>query len=244
MKIKNYDGIIEHHKSVKSTNLMAIEKIQKNEDFDWLIADCQSDGRGRSSNIWDSPVGGLYATRVIKDNNLNYSHISQISILSSVIVASTINKFIDGRNIKLKWPNDILIGGDKLCGILIQTLNHDNNFYIIIGFGINVKKPSVKTQGKYAYLSDKNKEVIIDKLFDELIRNFNKIINKWDYGNNFEEFRNYWMKLSSDIGKQVTVVDQKTNKSGIFEYIDESGNLILRIENDLIKINTGDVFLN
>ena len=52
------------------------------------------------------------------------------------------------------------------------------------------------------------------------------------------------MKLSSDIGKQVTVVDQKTNKSGIFECIDESGNLILRIENDLIKINTGDVFLN
>ena len=122
--------------------------------------------------------------------------------------------------------------------------NHDNNFYIIIGFGINVKKPSVKIQGKYAYLSDINKEVIIDKLFDELIRNFNKIINKWDYGNNFEEFRNYWMKLSSDIGEQVTVVDQKTNKSGIFEYIDESGNLILRIENDLIKINTGDVFLN
>ena len=81
-------------------------------------------------------------------------------------------------------------------------------------------------------------------LFYELIRNFNKIINKWDYGNNFEEFRNYWMKLSSDIGKQVTVVDQKTNKSGIFECIDESGNLILRIENDLIKINTGDVFLN
>jgi biotin-(acetyl-CoA carboxylase) ligase len=52
------------------------------------------------------------------------------------------------------------------------------------------------------------------------------------------------MKLSSDMGKQITVVDQITNKTGIFENIDQAGNLMLRIENNLIKINTGDVFLN
>lgn len=236
--------MIEYHSSVKSTNLMAIEHIQNNEYIDWLIADSQTDGRGRSSNIWDSPVGGLYATRVMKDNNLDYSHISQLSILSSVIVALTINSFVDERKIKLKWPNDILIGDDKLCGILIQTLTHEDNFFIIIGFGINVKKPSFQTKSKYAYLCDYNKEVTIDSLFGELIRNFNKIINKWDYGNNFQEFRDYWMKLSSDMGKQITVVDQITNKTGIFENIDEAGNLMLRIENNLIKINTGDVFLN
>jgi|MGYP003388835241 BirA family biotin operon repressor/biotin-[acetyl-CoA-carboxylase] ligase len=244
MKIKYHDFKIDHLKSVQSTNSLAIERIMKGLDVEWLIADQQTNGRGRHSNKWVSPVGGLYATKVIKDNKINYSHISQLSILSAVIASKAIANFININKIKLKWPNDILIGEDKLCGILIQTLTHNDNFFIIIGFGINIKRSIQSANDSFAYLEDFDDKTSVNDLLEKLIVNFNKIINKWDYGNSFNEYRKYWIESTSDIGKRIILKEKYSNKSGYFENIDIDGNLILRIENDLIKINTGDVFLN
>ena len=70
--------------------------------FNWIIADQQIDGRGRRGNIWSSPMGGLYATTVISDAKLDYSHVSQLSILSAVVAAKTIEDIIGKNKIQLK----------------------------------------------------------------------------------------------------------------------------------------------
>ena len=101
--------LIKRLSSVNSTNEAAINFLKNKEYFNWIIADQQIDGRGRRGNIWSSPMGGLYATTVISDAKLDYSHVSQLSILSAVVAAKTIEDIIGKNKIQLKWPNDCLL---------------------------------------------------------------------------------------------------------------------------------------
>ena len=89
--------IIEHLISVNSTNQTAIDFLKDNRHLDWIVAEEQLNGRGRRSNTWSSPIGGLYATRILSDEKISYSNISQLSILASVVAAQTIEEVIGCR---------------------------------------------------------------------------------------------------------------------------------------------------
>ena len=234
--------IIEHLISVNSTNQTAINILEDNRHVDWIVAEEQLNGRGRRSNAWSSPIGGLYATRILSDEKIGYSNISQLSILSSVVAAQTIEEVIGKNLIHLKWPNDIFLEGKKICGILIESVFIENKFYLIIGFGINVRRPNNHHEESYSYLQEIREEVSVDECFDKLIRNFNKIINKWDYGKSFTQFKDYWLMLTRDHGRVIKAKKNNVFIEGVFENIDDQGNLILRVGNKKEIINTGEIF--
>ena len=234
--------IIEHLISVNSTNQTAINILKDNRHLDWIVAEEQLNGRGRRSNTWSSPIGGLYATRILSDEKIGYSNISQLSILASVVAAQTIEEVIGKNLIQLKWPNDIFLDGKKICGILIESVFIENKFYLIIGFGINVRRPNNHHVESYSYLQEIREEVSVDECFDKLIRNFNKIINKWDYGKSFTQFKDYWLMLTRDHGRVIKAKKNNVFIEGVFENIDDQGNLILRVGNKKEIINTGEIF--
>ena len=234
--------IIEHLTSVNSTNQTAIDFLKDNRHLDWIVAEEQLNGRGRRSNTWSSPIGGLYATRILCDEKIGYSNISQLSILASVVAAQTIEEVIGKNLIQLKWPNDIFLEGKKICGILIESVLVENKFYLIIGFGINVRRPNNYHEESYSYLQEIREEVSVDECFDKLIRNFNKIINKWDYGKSFTQFKDYWLMLTRDHGRVIKAKKNNVFIEGVFENIDDQGNLILRVGNKKEIINTGEIF--
>ena len=234
--------IIEHFSSVNSTNQTAINILEDGRHLDWIVAEEQLNGRGRRSNTWSSPIGGLYATRILNDEKIGYSNMSQLSILSSVVAAQTIEEVIGKNLIQLKWPNDIFLEGKKICGILIESMFIENKFYLIIGFGINVRRPNNHHVESYSYLQEIREEVSVDECFDKLIRNFNKIINIWDYGKSFTQFKDYWLMLTRDHGRVIKAKKNNVFIEGVFENIDDQGNLILRVGNKKEIINTGEIF--
>ena len=234
--------IIEHLISVNSTNQTAIDILKDNRHLDWIVAEEQLNGRGRRSNTWSSPIGGLYATRILCDEKIGYSNISQLSILASVVAAQTIEEVIGKNLIQLKWPNDIFLDRKKICGILIESVSIEGKFYLIIGFGINVRRPNNHHEESYSYLQEIREEVSVDECFDKLIRNFNKIINKWDYGKSFTQFKDYWLMLTRDHGRVIKAKKNNVFIEGVFENIDDQGNLILRVGNKKEIINTGEIF--
>ena len=234
--------IIEHLISVNSTNQTAINILKDNRHLDWIVAEEQLNGRGRRSNTWSSPIGGLYATRILSDEKIGYSNISQLSILASVVAAQTIEEVIGKNLIQLKWPNDIFLEGKKICGILIESVFIENKFYLIIGFGINVRRPNNHHVESYSYLQEIREDVSVDECFDKLIRNFNKIINIWDYGKSFTQFKDYWLMLTRDHGRVIKAKKNNVFIEGVFENIDDHGNLILRVGNKKEIINTGEIF--
>ena len=234
--------LIKRLSSVNSTNETAINLIKNKEYFNWIIADQQIDGRGRRGNTWSSPIGGLYATTFIGDAKLDYSHVSQLSILSAVVAAKTIEDVVGKNKIQLKWPNDVFLDEKKLCGVLLESVFIEDKFYLIFGFGINVRYTHDRNEAFFSYLQEVQKNVTVEECLNKLIINFNKMINIWNYGESFTYFKDYWLMLTRDHGRVIKAKRKNIMIEGVFESIDDKGNLILRVGSKKEIIDTGEIF--
>ena len=242
MNSSKFESNIEHHDVIDSTNLRAIDAIVSEKKIDWITSSIQTNGKGRIDKSWSSPQGGLYATRIIKSDKLNYSNLSQFSILSSVAVAMSIESFLYGKKVSLKWPNDIFLAKKKVAGILIQSINHKNRLFVIVGIGINVLR-EYSESNEYSYIEDFNKDIQLDLCFESLVTNLNEMINNWGYGENFNDIKEFWLSRCNHIGKKIIVKTNNTKKEGLFKGIDKNGNLILSLENKNELINTSNVLI-
>ena len=242
MNSSKFESNIEHHDVIDSTNLRAIDAIVSEKKIDWITSSIQTNGKGRIDKSWSSPQGGLYATRIIKSDKLNYSNLSQFSILSSVAVAKSIESFLYGKKVSLKWPNDIFLAKKKVAGILIQSINHKNRLFVIVGIGINVLRVYSESN-EYSYIEDFNRDIQLDLCFESLVTNLNEMINNWGYGENFNDIKEFWLSRCNHIGKKVIVKTNNTKKEGLFKGIDKNGNLILSLDNKNELINTSNVLI-
>ncbi|MEL0232151.1 MAG: biotin--[acetyl-CoA-carboxylase] ligase [Hyphomicrobiales bacterium] len=242
MNSSKFESNIEHHDVIDSTNLRAIDAILSGKKIDWITSSIQTNGKGRIDKSWSSPQGGLYATRIINSDKLNYSNLSQFSILSSVAVAMSIESFLYGKKVSLKWPNDIFLAKKKVAGILIQSINHKNRLFVIVGIGINVLR-AYSESNEYSYIEDFNKDIQLDLCFESLVTNLNEMINNWGYGENFNDIKEFWLSRCNHIGKKVIVKTNNTKKEGLFKGIDKNGNLILSLDNKNELINTSNVLI-
>ncbi len=237
-----FESNIEHHDVIDSTNLRAIDVIMTERKIDWITSSVQTNGKGRIDKTWSSPQGGLYATRIINSDKLNYSNLSQFSILSSVAVAMSIESFLYGKKVSLKWPNDIFLSKKKVAGILIQSINHKNRLFVIIGIGINVLRTHSEIN-EYSYIEDFNKDIRLDLCFESLVTNLNEMINNWGYGENFNDIKEFWLSRCNHIGKKIIVKTNNTEKEGLFKGIDKNGNLILSLDSKNELINTSNIMI-
>ncbi len=114
---------------VDSTNEYAKNILESSTGFTVITSKIQLKGKGRMGNTWDSRLGGLYASIILKG-------CSKSDFYITMMISSAIHKMLHniGINASIKYPNDIVVNGNKICGILIERRNKD----IVIGFGINV----------------------------------------------------------------------------------------------------------
>ena len=131
-------------KSVKSTNDEAIKLIkEKNIYFGLAISDKQTKGRGTMGKNWISQKGNLFLSIFFKVN-LEKFRVKDFLTLNVNIIKKILNEY-SGEPIMIKAPNDLLIEGKKLCGILQEIIEYKNNKYLITGIGINsIKSPESK----------------------------------------------------------------------------------------------------
>jgi len=106
-----------------------------------VVADSQTKGRGRSGRVWESPPGGLWFSVILRPP-ISPSMASRIQMLAAVAVLRVLRTSIKGRGkVGVKWPNDIVVGGRKLGGILVETKTAANALlFAVVGVGINVNQ--------------------------------------------------------------------------------------------------------
>tara|TARA_Y100000741_G_scaffold112010_1_gene84056 strand:+ start:392 stop:922 length:531 start_codon:yes stop_codon:yes gene_type:complete len=131
------------YKCVNSTNDVAISLIKKNIKSGIVISQMQKKGRGRVGRKWISLQGNLFVSIFFSIEKINMN-ISQLTKNNAKLIIKLLSKYYK-KEIKLKLPNDILIGKKKICGILQETVKKNNVQYLIIGIGINLlKNPMIK----------------------------------------------------------------------------------------------------
>ena len=207
-----------------------------------VIAEAQTAGKGRAKRAWLSPKGSISLSVVLYPD---ISRLPYLIMLASVAVAQSIEA-VAGLETKLKWPNDVLVKGKKVCGILIENeLKGDRVAWAVIGIGINVNIrmrdfPEIADTATSLY-DELGKELsrvgIIRSLLVELERLYLSLGNGEDI---YQEWRDRLITL----GKRVQVISGEDVLQGVAEDVSKDGTLLLR-HNDgqLSHIVAGDVTL-
>ncbi|MDD5038333.1 MAG: biotin--[acetyl-CoA-carboxylase] ligase [Dehalococcoidales bacterium] len=207
-----------------------------------IIADEQTAGRGRLKRTWLSPKGSIALSIILYPSLV---HLPSLIMLASLGVVHSI-KTITGLNAQIKWPNDVLINGRKVCGILIENeVRGDTVAYAVIGIGINVNLcltdfPDI--QAIATSLSDElgkgvSRLSVVRGLLTDIERLYLTISNGESV---YEEWRDRLVTLN----KRVRAKVGETIYEGVAESVARDGSLLLRgLDNSLIKIVAGDVTL-
>ena len=236
--------------TIDSTQNFAIELAKRpHENGSLVIADRQTQGRGRLNRKWVSPKGGIWMSILLRPN-FEPSYTSLFPMATSLALAVSIEKTLKIKT-ELKWPNDVTIKGNKVAGILIDASVESNKIdYLIIGIGINFKinpgtiSKSIK-QKKYgiATLISKDQGTrpaeLVQQFLLELEKTYNNILT-----GNVGTIRKEWIKRSSTIGKNVTITTTTGTLKGKVTGIDKTGALILSRNGIVQHVLAGDMTYN
>jgi len=209
-----------------------------------VFAEGQKKGRGRMNRDWQSPKHkGVYLSLILRPE-ISPNEISKITLMVAVSVAKTI-RAKTGLSALIKWPNDILIDGRKVCGILTDmSAESDIVKFLVIGIGININSkiqdlPDSATSLREFFGEKVDRIDFTRALLEELDSHYLDFMQQ-GFGAILEEWRNF----SATLGSRVKVDFKNRHIEGQAMDVDESGALLVRLDNGFIeRILSGDVIL-
>lgn len=210
-----------------------------------VVADGQTLGKGRRGREWESPKGkNLYFSMLLKPN-FSPDKASMVTLVAAYSVAAVIRENT-GLDAKIKWPNDIVVGKKKVCGILTEmSMERDYIHHIVVGIGINVNEEEFPSELEGMATSLKNeKGSIVSRanLLSDILLQFETDYATFLEAESLKPFVDEYNKMLVNKGSLVKVLDPKGEFSGIAGGIGEDGMLIVFKENGQIeKVYAGEV---
>ncbi len=234
---------------IDSTNTRAKElAAQGAPEGTLVIAEKQTSGRGRRGRVWFSPPGGGIYFSLILRPVISPSETPRITLMTAVVAAETLISLVKLK-LRIKWPNDILVNGSKLAGILTEiSTEMDAVNYIVVGIGLNVNTqledlPKEIKKTATSILIETGKPFPRIKLIQHYLKLYEKYYDMFKK-NDFKPIMKRWRELADIIGKQIRVdVIGKTHIGKVVD-VDNDGVLILKDDKGVLqRIFSGDVTL-
>ena len=237
------------YNEVSSTNTVAkFLSVNGVEDGSVVISEKQTKAKGRSGKSWESPLGGVWLS-IILNPHVDHSKLPLITLATGVAVAKTLEK-IGVENPEIKWPNDIMINGKKVCGILTEAITKFNTIEnVIIGVGIDANLdvdqfPEELQEGTTTLKEELGREGSESLLIKLFLEEFEKITELFDH-EGYEDILKEWRKRSYTIGKIVEVREPfNTYYDGYVIGIGKEGALVVeKIDGTLEKVISGECII-
>lgn len=231
------------YETLGSTNAEALSRARAGERGPlWIVARCQSAGRGRRGSAWVSPPGNLHATLLLSEPS-KPARAPQLSFVAALAVHDALAECAPqlGPLLKLKWPNDLLLGGAKLGGILIEG-DSEPAFAVAIGIGVNCASHPPATNHPATDLAAAGALVTPERLFAAVSAAMDRRLAQWQREQGFAGVRADWLKRAAGLGQDIRVRLPERELSGRFEGLDESGCLLLSGPGGVSTISAGEVF--
>lgn len=239
---------VKFYNELDSTNLEA-KRLADNDNDETngmlIVAEKQNAGRGRRGKQWITPSGtGIWMSLILKPD-IEPDCASMLTLIVALATAKSIFSFT-GLNTFIKWPNDVIINGKKVCGILTE-MNSERDYihYIVIGIGINTNIKEFPDEIKAVATSlfiEGNQTFQRSSLIAELLKEFEYYYEKFLQKRNLTDIIvEYNEKLISK-NKEVKIIEQKEEWIGTSLGIDEKGRLLVKLSNgEEKKIVSGEV---
>lgn len=214
----------------------------------WIMAHHQTAARGRRGRAWSNPQGNLAATLLLRPEG----NPEQAALRSFVAALALFDAcvLVTGRaqGFALKWPNDVLLNGGKLAGILLESTGQGRDIsHLAIGIGVNLTDapgPETVEQGALrpvSLLSETGAQVSAEDFLTELADAYAKLENQFvTYG--FEPIRKAWLARAAKLGEVITARTGASETVGTFETVDAGGNLVLNTAKGRVSIPAADVY--
>lgn len=227
-----------HFTSIDSTNTWAKQNIPlfEKEGITLVTADEQTAGRGRFTRKWESPPGqNIYASFCffIEKHRHDIGNVPQVLAIST---ARTLEEI--GFHPKLKWPNDVLLEGKKVAGILCETTPLSDHLGVVLGIGLNVNMPldllEKIDRPAASLLSASGKKHDIAKVLERLMHHFGEDLQLF-IGEGFHPFLKEYRERLGHAGTRIRFHDNRVVWEGAFHSVNEDGSLSLLMDNGETK---------
>jgi BirA family biotin operon repressor/biotin-[acetyl-CoA-carboxylase] ligase len=205
----------------------------------------QTAGRGRRGRSWASPSGNLYLSLVLRPEG-RPSEAAGAGLAAAVAAAKTVSSLLpEGAAVALKWPNDVLVGGRKLAGILPEAavLPDGRVEWVVLGIGVNLVSHPAETPYPATNLAAEGSgPVAIETALERLAQAFDHWLRRWRE-EGFGPIRSAWLALALGLGQPIEVRLESGTMAGRFVDLDGEGALLLEIENGhRRRVAAGEVF--
>ncbi len=211
-----------------------------------VTATTQTDGRGRLGRIWVSPGGGLWFSLVLRPR-VSPAEAPALNLLAAVAVTEALRS-VTGLEAGIKWPNDVLVEGRKLAGILMEMkTGSDGIEYVLVGVGVNANidpavMPSDLRLPVATILGETGRQTDLENLLDTILASF------WTYYENWPNHRagvlSRWRELSVTLGRRVTISSAGRTVTGSARDINSDGSLIVvDAAGAALTVHAGDLTL-
>ncbi len=209
-----------------------------------VVAEIQNAGRGRRGRQWSSPEGaGIWFTILLKPD-IRPDDASMLTLVAAMAVAGGIVR-ITGLTPQIKWPNDVVLSGKKVCGILTEMsaqVNHVN--HVVVGIGINVKPQAFPPEiaGKATALeSEYGQPVVRPLLLEAVLEEFEHYYELYMQTMDVSLFLEEYNSILANKDRQVKVLDPAGDYEGTARGINARGELLVEREGELTLVNSGEV---
>ncbi|MDI6840978.1 MAG: biotin--[acetyl-CoA-carboxylase] ligase [bacterium] len=223
------DSKIYHFTELDSTNEYAKKILNNTGEWTVVVADKQKCGKGRFGKSWYSPEGGLWFSIILRPRDATSKDILALPLVAGVAVCDVLKAL--GLNVKIKWPNDILVGSKKIAGILTEY----ENDAVILGVGINLNISefpkdieATSTLLETGKVFDKNE--VLKLVLDKIDEKYNRLQN-----GELKNLLNEWRSYSITLGEFVEVKTPNSILQGKAIDIDEDGALLVELPSGNIE---------
>ncbi|MFE1600086.1 biotin--[acetyl-CoA-carboxylase] ligase [Methylobacterium sp. ID0610] len=227
---------LEAHDTLGSTSTQALARVRDGAACPlWVVARRQTEGRGRRGSVWSSPEGNLAASLAWPvPAGLAPDQLATLGFVAGVSLERALRDVCAPARgpedaFRLKWPNDVLAGGAKLAGILLEREALPQGAVVVVGFGVNVAAAPDGLPYPATSLAALGRPAEAEGLFRRLTATWAETLRAWDEGRGFPTIRSAWLATAAGLDGAVAVDAGSERLTGTFETIDAGGRLVLRL---------------
>ena len=229
---------------VDSTMAEAVRRASDLERPTWIMARHQTAARGRRGRTWQNPAGNFAATMIWQPDATPAEGALRTFTASNALYEALASAVPEAR-LSLKWPNDVLFSGGKVAGILLESSGASGRIdWLAVGFGVNLLEAPKGLHDAHVppvCLRDAGIDLTADDLLARLadaMAEGEALIEREGFG----PVRDAWLSRAARLGETVTARTATAEITGVFETLNESGQLVLRTSTGQVAIPAGDVF--
>lgn len=203
----------------------------------------QTHGHGRHGRDWASPPGNFYASVILKPK-VPVAVAAQLGFVAALAVGDACLDVAPGAAIAFKWPNDVLLAGRKVAGLLLESQAKPDGglAWLVLGIGINLATYPVNAAYPATALSATGADVSPKAMLAALAAHLLRRYEQWDEGRGFAAVREAWLDRAHGLGQGIRVHLPKAEFPGIFAGLDADGALLLDTPTGRRRIEAGEVF--